>query len=121
MMSAGGGDLERALGAFLSLDVAQIEQRRFALMDLRLRARQHLGALEMVGDLDQRIGGDDLKVRARPGRFRSALRRTDQAFVARIGADLSGSTPATGEIDPSGPSSPSTVKPFNASGGIAPI
>src|SRR4051812_1808970 len=32
-----------------------------------------------------------------------------------------GNTPATGAIDPSSPSSPSTVKPFNASGGIAPI
>jgi len=32
-----------------------------------------------------------------------------------------GSTPATGAIDPSRPSSPSTVKPERASGGIAPI
>jgi hypothetical protein len=32
-----------------------------------------------------------------------------------------GSTPATGAIDPSRPSSPSTVKPPSASGGIAPI
>jgi len=32
-----------------------------------------------------------------------------------------GSTPATGAIEPSSPSSPSTVKPESASGGIAPI
>ncbi len=32
-----------------------------------------------------------------------------------------GSTPATGAIEPSSPSSPSTVKPVSASGGIAPI
>jgi hypothetical protein len=32
-----------------------------------------------------------------------------------------GSTPATGAIDPSRPSSPSTVKPLSASEGIAPI
>ena len=32
-----------------------------------------------------------------------------------------GSTPATGAIEPSRPSSPSTVKPLSASGGIAPI
>jgi hypothetical protein len=35
MMSAGRGDLERALGAFLSLDVAQVEQVGFGLVDLR--------------------------------------------------------------------------------------
>ena len=87
MMSAGGRDLERALGALLALDVAQIEQRFLALMHLRLRARQQLRALEMVGDLDQRFCRDDLDVRARPGRFRTAGRRTDQPFLARIGAD----------------------------------
>ena len=87
MMSAGRRDLERALGAFLALDVAQVEQRFLALVHLRLRARQHLRALEMVGDLDQRICRDDLDVRARPGRFRAASRGTDQALVARIGAD----------------------------------
>ncbi len=32
-----------------------------------------------------------------------------------------GNTPATGAIDPSSPSSPSTVKPESASGGIAPM
>ncbi len=35
MMSAGRGKLERALGAFLSLDVAQVEQVGFGLVDLR--------------------------------------------------------------------------------------
>ena len=57
------------------------------LVHLRLRARQHLRALEMVGDLDQRFRRDDLDIRARPGRFRAAGRRTDQALLARIGAD----------------------------------
>ena len=87
MMPAGGGDLERALGALLALDVAQVEQRFRALMDFRLRPRQHLRALEMVGDLDQRIGRDDLDVGAGPRRLRAAGGGTDQAFVARIGAD----------------------------------
>ena len=87
MMPAGRGDLERALGAFLALDVAQIEQRCLALVHLRLRPRQHLRAFEVVGDLDQRFRRDDLDIRARPGRFRAAGRRTDQALVARIGAD----------------------------------
>ncbi len=86
-MTAGGGDLERALGALLALDVAQIELGGRRLPHLRLRPRQHLRALEVVGDLDQRVGGDDLDIGARPGRFRAAGRRADQAFLARIGAD----------------------------------
>jgi hypothetical protein len=44
----------------------------------------------MIDDLDQRIGGDDLDIRARPGRFGSAHRGANQAFVARIGADRRG-------------------------------
>jgi hypothetical protein len=39
MMPAGGRDLERALGAFLALDVAQVELRRLRFVDLRLRPR----------------------------------------------------------------------------------
>ena len=57
------------------------------LVHFRLRARQHLRALKMVGDLDQRFCRDDLDIRARPGGFRAACRGTDQAFLARIGAD----------------------------------
>ena len=53
VMAAGGGDLERALGAFLALDVLEIDQRAAGLADLRLRARQHLGATEVIGELDQ--------------------------------------------------------------------
>jgi hypothetical protein len=45
------------------------------------------------------------------------IRPSSRAF-APIAA---GSTPATAAIEPSRPSSPSTVKPLNASGGIAPI
>ena len=75
MMPAGRGDFERALGAFLALDVAQIEMRRFRLVHFRLRARQHLRAFKMVGDLDQRFCRDDLDIGARPGGFRSACRR----------------------------------------------
>ena len=55
--------------------------------DFRLRPRQHLRALEMIGQLDQRSRRDDLDFRARPGRFRSAFRRADQTFAARIRAD----------------------------------
>ena len=51
---AGGGDLERALGALLALDVLEVDQRAAGLADLRLRAREHLRAAEMIGELDQR-------------------------------------------------------------------
>jgi hypothetical protein len=81
-MTAGGCDFERALGALLALDVAEVELRRRRLPHLRLRARQYLCALEVVGDLDQRVGGDDLDVGACPGRFGAAGRRTDQALFA---------------------------------------
>src|ERR1700724_1318535 len=87
MMPAGRGDLERAFGAFLALDVAEIKQIGLGFMHLRLWPRQYLRAPEMVGDLDQRIRRHDLDVRARPSRFGAARRRANQAFVARIGAD----------------------------------
>ena len=38
-----------------------------------------------------------------------------------LAAIAAGSTPATEVIEPSSASSPSTVKPFNASAGIAPM
>jgi hypothetical protein len=41
----------------------------------------------MIGELDQRLRGDDLHLRARPSGFRSARERADQALAARIGAD----------------------------------
>ena len=87
VMSAGCGDLQRALGALLSLDVAQIELICGCLAHSRLRAREHLGAPKMVGDLDQRVGRDDLDVGARPGGLRAAGGRADQSLLARIGAD----------------------------------
>jgi hypothetical protein len=87
MMSAGGRDLQRALGTLLTLDVAQVDLCGGRLPHLRLRPRQHLRAAKMIGDLDQGIGRDDLDVGAGPGGFRAAGRRADQAFVARIGAD----------------------------------
>jgi hypothetical protein len=87
MMAAGGGELERPLGTFLALDVAQVELCRLRLMDLRLRPRQHLRALEVIGDLDQRVRCDDLDVRARPGGLGAADGWADQALLACIGPD----------------------------------
>jgi hypothetical protein len=87
MVSAGSRDLECAFCTFLTLDVAQVELGRWCRVDLRLRPRQHLRALEVIGDLDQRLRRDDLNVRVCPGGFGAAGGRADQAFVARIGAD----------------------------------
>jgi len=52
-MPAGGRDLERTLGALLALDVLEVEERAFDFAHLRLRAREHLRAAEMIGELDQ--------------------------------------------------------------------
>ena len=87
IVPAGGRDLQGALGALLALDVAQVERRALELADLRARPHQHLRALEMVGELDQRAGRDDLHLGARPGGLRPARGRADQPLAARIGAD----------------------------------
>jgi hypothetical protein len=87
IVAAGGCHLERPLGALLSLDVEEIGHRIVGLAHLGLRARQHLAALEMIGERDQRVCCDDLHLRARPRGFRPAGRRADQALAAAIGAD----------------------------------
>jgi hypothetical protein len=118
---ATGGDFERALGALLALDVLEIDQRAAGLADLRVWARQYLCAAEMIGELDERRGRDDLHFRARPGGFGAAGAGADEAFAAALAPIAAGSTPATAAIEPSSPSSPKTVKPATASGGMAPI
>jgi hypothetical protein len=82
---ARGRDFERALGALLALDVGEVEIVGLDLADFRLRARQHLRALEMIGELDERGRRDDLDLGARPRRFRPARGRADQAFASGIG------------------------------------
>jgi len=63
-MAAGGRDFERALGAFLALDVGEVESDASCLEDFRLRPREHLRALEVVGELDERRRRDDLDLGA---------------------------------------------------------
>ncbi len=87
IVAAGRRHFERALGAFLALDVGEIEHGPLHFQNFRLRPRQHLRALEMIGELNERRRRDDLDFGARPGRFRSAHRRTHQTLAARIGAD----------------------------------
>jgi hypothetical protein len=49
--------------------------------------RQHLRALEVVGELDEGRSCDDLDFGTSPCRFGPARRRADQSFAPRIGAD----------------------------------
>src|SRR5262249_3903059 len=86
-MAAGGGDLERALGALLALDVLEVDQRAVDFADLRLRTGEHLRAAEMIGELNEGRGGDDLHFRARPRGFGPAGGGADQTFAARVVAD----------------------------------
>lgn len=88
-MSAAGSDLERALGAFLSLNVGEIERTAIALADPGLWTRQNLRAFEMVGELDQRLCGNDLDFGTGPGCFGAGCRGTDQSLPAPVGADRS--------------------------------
>jgi hypothetical protein len=82
---AAGGDLERALGALLALDVLEVDQRAIGLADLRLRAGEHLRSADVIGELEQRGGGDNLHLRARPGGLRAAGGGADEA-LARMAA-----------------------------------
>ena len=86
VMTTGGGHLECALGGFLALDVGKVEERAFGFEDFGLRPRQHLRAVEVIGELDQRGCRDNLDIPARPTGFRSANRRADQTLAAGIGA-----------------------------------
>ena len=90
VMSAGGGDFERALAALLSLDVGKIERSCFHLADAGLRPRQHLRAAKMVRKLDQRRRGDDFHLGTSPCGFRPAGLRADQALASGIRADRRG-------------------------------
>jgi hypothetical protein len=109
IVAAGGGDLERALGGLLSLDVGKVGQVGHRLAPRGLRARQDLGAAEMIGERDQARGRDDVDILAGPGRFRAALFRADQALRCALAAIAAGSTPATGAMVPSSDNSPSTT------------
>ena len=86
-MTSGRRHFERALGALLSLDILEVDERVREFPNSWLRAQEHLRAAEMVGELDQRGGRDDLHFRARPGSLRPASCGTDETFAARIGAN----------------------------------
>ena len=77
-MAARRRDLQRALGAFLALDLAQVGGPRRRLHLAGLRGRQGGGALEMVEDRQQVRRGDYLHL-AGPGGFGALRHRADEA------------------------------------------
>ena len=87
VVAAGRGDLQRPLGAFLAAHLGKVGEDGRIGAQLRLRPGQDLRALEMVGELDQRDGRQDLHLRIGPSGFRAARRRADQAAGERVGAD----------------------------------
>ena len=87
-MSTCRRDLECALGALLPLDVAQIGLRQAGRPQRGGRARKHLGALEMIGELDQRAWRENVEIGRSPCRLGAAGRRADQAFARGIGGDV---------------------------------
>ena len=87
VVRAGRGDLERALGGLLPLDVGQLGVVRRMLGQTRDRRAQHLRAVEVVDQREQARRRQDLDVAAQPGGLAAARRRADQAELARRGGD----------------------------------
>ena len=85
IVASGGRDLQRPLGVFLALDVAQIRLRSARGAQRGLGTGQHLRTLEVVGELDQRAGRENLEIRRRPGRLGAAGRGANQAFASGVG------------------------------------
>src|SRR5690606_13296445 len=86
-MGAGSGHLEGALGAFVALDVAQIQPGSRELWRRYTRPEQQLGALEVVDQLDKVVGRNDVDVVAGPGGLRTGGGRADDAFALCLGGD----------------------------------
>ena len=78
-MAASGGDLERALGGLLALDLGKLGIVGRLLAQLRHGRAQHLRAVQMVDQGEQAGARQDLDVAAEPGRLAAAWARADQA------------------------------------------
>ncbi len=87
VMSAGGGDFERTLRAFLSFDVFQVERVLGELTDLRRRPRKHLCATHMIDKLQERARRNDVHFGRSPGSLRATSRGTNQPLIALVGCD----------------------------------
>ena len=68
-MAPGGRDLQRPLGAFLALDLAQVGHGLAAGQGTGLRRAQHLASLEMIDQGDQGPRRQNTRP-AGPGGFR---------------------------------------------------
>ena len=62
IVAPGRRDFQRALSALLALYVAQIRLRSARGAQSRFWAGQHLRALEVVGELNQRAGREDVEI-----------------------------------------------------------
>ena len=86
-MPAGGGNLQRPLGAFLPLDVGEIGQVAGAVVHAGFRPRQNLRAAEMIGHGDQAARRQNVDIGPGPRRLRAAGMGADQPAPFGIGAD----------------------------------
>jgi len=84
VVAPGGGDFQRPLGRFLALDLAHVATCMRVGANAGLRPRQHLGALEMVGDRDQAARRQYVHILAGPGRFRPGFVRAYQPLAEPV-------------------------------------
>ena len=90
VVAAGGRHFQRALGAFLALDVGEVGAGPRLLLHRRDGAGQHLRALEVVDEAEDMRARDKRDVGRRPGGFRPRGLRADQALAHGVGADRRG-------------------------------
>ncbi len=120
-MPAGGGDFECALGAFLALDIGEVERGPF---DTRIfgcgRERTCVPLKWLASWMSEPAAMISISglAHAASGPHAAGQIRPSLRALAPMAA---GRTPATAAIDPSSPSSPNTANPESASCGMAPI
>ena len=85
IVPASRGDLQRPLGALLPLDVAQVRHGGPSRPHGGRRARHDLRTLEMVGELDQGAGRENVEVGGGPRGLGPAIEGADQPLPPRIG------------------------------------
>ena len=83
-MPARGCDFQRTFGAFLALHIAQIGMALPVFGKAGFRGAQHLHALDVIDECDQRWRRDHAAATG-PGCFRPARGRADQPAPRRIG------------------------------------
>ena len=86
VVAAGRCDLQGAFGGLLPLDVHQVRPARAERLGGRLRRTQHLRALEVIDEAQQRLGRQEVDPLC-PGRLATLAGRADQALVQSRGVD----------------------------------